>query len=232
MELWLRATLVLQSSNMKVYRQRCQELAEAYGGDVSYDPKPCLIAGDAVVNLSASAKRAAELVDATDVTSANLSWRLFTRSLAEYRCGKHRESIASLEDARIARGSRSSEIYNKTSGYLLQAMAHHQLGEREQSHEWFRKAVELMDSQIPKAGRDDIDIWWDWIHCQVLRARPSRSSTAQIVSAGQIIETCAARCPSVSRFPDSRLAICSPAPRKAASMGGIRPTPLACYVAH
>ncbi len=166
---WLRTTLVLQSDNMALYRQRCQDLAATYRDEVSYDPKPCLIAGDAIVNLSASAKRAAEWVDATEASDPHLPWRLFTGSLAEYRCGKYRESIASLERMRESHADlAATAIYNQTLGFLLQAMAHHQLGEREQSREWFRKAVGLMDSQLPKVGHDEIDIWWDWIHCQVL----------------------------------------------------------------
>ena len=167
---WLRTTLVLQSDNMALYRQECQDLAATYGDEVSYDPKPCLIAKDAIVNLSASAKRAAEWVDATEASDPHLPWRLFTKSLAEYRCGKYRESIASLERMRESHADlAATAIYNLTLGFLLQAMAPDQLGERAQPREWFRKAVGLMDNQLPKEGHDEIEIWWDWIRCQVLR---------------------------------------------------------------
>ena len=173
---WTRSTLILRTGGREEYRRACRELAERCGTAEFFDPKPLLIIPNVVEDLGAPTRRAEQWVESTREGDPHMPWRLFARALAQYRAGQYKKSVDDLDRMRgqiHLLGDRdapgSTAVYNEVLGDLLQAMARHQLGERDQSRQFFTRGASLMDAKLPKEGKEDIRVWWDWIHCQVLR---------------------------------------------------------------
>src|SRR5262249_45393824 len=66
-----------------------------------------------------------------------------TLGVAHYRAGHWKVSIEALEKSRELKKDHSS-------GYFFLAMAHWQLGNKEETRKWFDKAVQWMEKNQPK----------------------------------------------------------------------------------
>jgi len=90
---------------------------------------------------------------------------------AHYRAGRHAEAINRLREAlKAARahpdGYRNASVVSR----LFLAMAYHSAGQAEQAREWLDQAVQVIDLDLPRAGRVPLGYsWHDWIMCQVIR---------------------------------------------------------------
>jgi tetratricopeptide (TPR) repeat protein len=67
-----------------------------------------------------------------------------TLGAAQYRAGNWKEAVAALEKSMQLR--KGGDAFD----WFFLAMAHRQLGDKENAHQWFDQAVQWMDKQVPK----------------------------------------------------------------------------------
>ena len=170
--LWYEAAAIcLEAGDPDAYRRLCQEMLRRFGE--TNDPviaertaKICLLIPVASADLPPRVRLAERAVTGTEKHNY-YRYFLLARAMAHYRAGEFDRAIALL-DKSFAAGAR---FFDPKPAYLVLAMAHHQLGQREEAEKAMKKARALMEQKgIPQEGSGDYGSGWhDWVICQLLR---------------------------------------------------------------
>ena len=170
--LWYQAAAIwLEAGDQDAYRRHCQEMLRRFGE--TDDPtiaertaKICLLIPVASADLSPRVQLAERAVTGTEKHNY-YRYFLLARALAHYRAGEFDRAIALL-DKSLAPGAK---VFDPKPAYLVLAMAHHQLGQREEAEQALKKARAMMEQrEIPKEDSGDYGPHWhDWVICQLLR---------------------------------------------------------------
>ena len=150
------------------YRQTAAAMLERFGGTKTATvgertAKTCLLsprpAGD-MTKLQALVDQALE----SDKGGGNLPWFATTKALAEYRAGRFESALQFLEKADSFKAPSAIATVD-----LLRAMAHHKLGHAKQATEFFGRAADRIEKDLPKPGGQPITAPENWLICHVLR---------------------------------------------------------------
>jgi serine/threonine protein kinase/WD40 repeat protein len=170
--LWYRyACLCLQRGDVAGHRRCCAALLERFAGtaDASIAHRvalDCLLQPGAVSNL----KLPAQLAERGVAAAPGDPWHLLTLGAAHYRAGRRAEAIDRLRGALNAARANPDYRYAGVLSRLFLAMAYHSAGQAERAVDWLDQAVQVIDLDLPRAGRDPLgDSWQGWIMCQVIR---------------------------------------------------------------
>ena len=171
--LWYRyACLCLQRGDVERHRRCCVALLERFAGtaDASIAHRvalACVLRPGAVSDL----KIPTQLAERGVAGAPRDGWHLLTLGAAHYRAGRHAEAINRLREAlKAARANPDGYRYASILSRLFLAMAYHSAGQTEGAREWLDQAVQVIDLDLPRAGRVPLGYsWHDWIMCQVIR---------------------------------------------------------------
>ena len=113
-------------------------------------------------------KVAAELADRAMIFP-RYEWASYqTKGMAQYRCGRYAEAIASLIKSKELTPKRSATPNWLATDDLFLAMSHARTGDHQQAREDLARAVQLIDG-FPEAGDLREVGSSDWTVCQVVR---------------------------------------------------------------
>ena len=131
--------------------------------------KICLLIPVASADLSPRVKLAERAVTGTEKHNY-YRYFLLARTLAHYRAGEYDRAIALL-DKSLAPGPK---VFDPKPAYLVLAMAHHQLGQREEAEQAMNKARAMMEQrEIPKEDSGDYGSHWhEWVICHSSAEKP------------------------------------------------------------
>jgi tetratricopeptide (TPR) repeat protein len=98
-----------------------------------------------------------------------LPWFRLTQGMVEYRAGHFEDCVKWCAESRNT--MRQSSRTTVAAAEFFVAMGHHRLGHANAAREAFERARLIMETQVPKAGADDIGIGnlEDWLICHVIR---------------------------------------------------------------
>jgi hypothetical protein len=100
-----------------------------------------------------------------DTNHPGINWIRVTKSLAEYRQGHWTNAAEWAERALANLGVNERDA----EAYLVLAMAKHNLNLPDDARSALAKAVEIVETKLPKVETGDIgDLWGDWIIAHVL----------------------------------------------------------------
>jgi tetratricopeptide (TPR) repeat protein len=113
--------------------------------------------------------RCAALIDGAVATGNTelMPWFLLTKGMVEYRARHFKECVESCVESRNT--MRKSSLTTVAAAELFLAMGHHGLDHAGEAREAFERARLIMETQVPKAGTEDISIGnlEDWLIAQV-----------------------------------------------------------------
>lgn len=166
---WYRAAaLYLSLGEVERYRNACREmldradkLAAKHPNVYEWTAKTCALSPDSVPDFSRVERLAQRGVTGTE----NHPWRrnfVLTKALTDYRSGHFEEAVGWFEQFAPNAGG---EHFDATAFAGL-ALAHHQLGRREQSQESLAAARNIIANKPLDAMSGAF--WFDWLHSEIL----------------------------------------------------------------
>jgi len=148
------------------YRRLCADLARRAGekptpSEAFVLARTCAIGGASGVD-PAAAVRWGEAA----VAARRSAWYLSALGMAHYRAGQYEQAVARLEESNRLGWNQVADAQN----WLLLAMCHHRLGDRERAGEALSRAVELTRLASPNvAGGPARALPPDWAGIELLR---------------------------------------------------------------
>ena len=164
-----RSCLHLYLKDDAGYRAAAGEMFKLFAGSNRREiaeraAKVCLLSPNTAGEIGALTAIADHTV-APGANAALLPWFHLCKGLADYRRGEYESAISSLARARSLNPADAQATLD-----LLTAMANHRLSRPEQAREWFERGVLKMDTQLPKAGEDDLGVNPEnWLVAHIIR---------------------------------------------------------------
>jgi tetratricopeptide (TPR) repeat protein len=166
------ACLCLRLGDLDGYRRCCRVMLEHFAQTA--DPTmahqialDCLLIPGAIADLGLPLQLARRAVEA----DPGSNWFLATLGAAHYRAGQFEQAVERLEQALKACG-KNGEAGPRAAVFsrLFLAMTYHSTGHAPIARQWFDKAVDQIERDLPKEGSQDLGAeWQDWIMCQIIR---------------------------------------------------------------
>jgi serine/threonine protein kinase/tetratricopeptide (TPR) repeat protein len=170
------ACLDLQVGDAAGYRKLCERMRERFGG--SKDPgeivplaHACVLAPGGAVDGAAALRLAEQRLAVTAPPSGHYTWSTHVMGLAHYRADQHQQAIACLNGC-LEKGP---DWQFRVLNWLVLAMAHHRLGQRDQAQRWFTQAQQWIQEETrteTRKGGGPIPAGWswrDWLMVQLFR---------------------------------------------------------------
>jgi eukaryotic-like serine/threonine-protein kinase len=177
-----RAPLLVQTGNLTAYEKCCRQALERFAQpddpmETAQAARLCLLRPLDGTNLVTALKLAESAAPGEHAPpSQGLAMRQVTMGLAEYRRGRFESAIAWMDKAQVTAARKDLPLWTNerqrnivAMANLVQAMAHHQLGQAEASLANMARATDLVQTQFPQANSGDIGRGWpEWLMVQIL----------------------------------------------------------------
>jgi len=161
------ALALVLAGDREGYRRACAATLEHYGP--SEDPligeaaRACLVGPDAMDDPSVP-RRLAETALSREPKSP---WLHYVLGLADFRAGQYQGAVEHLGES-LKHGNWVAAPLN----YPVLAMAHHQLGHRDETRQWLEKAhgrrTDSTRGVKPRQAMSSSAVWWDRLEFQLL----------------------------------------------------------------
>jgi WD40 repeat protein/tetratricopeptide (TPR) repeat protein/serine/threonine protein kinase len=156
--LYCQALAELGSGDLEKYRKTCATMLERFGQTENaviahWVAWTCVLAPDATGDLTRTMELAGLATESSDRTAQNLC----ALGAILYRAGRFDEAVEQLSNltAEWEQGKEFPTLTSPAYTWFFLAMAHHQLGNTDQSQRYFESAVERAEEEI--AG----NTWWN-----------------------------------------------------------------------
>lgn len=162
------AGLLAVTRNRSAYQQLCERILTTFTNTTNpylaeRMAKDCLLMPDAGVNIE-PAVRLADLAIALRNSSDSLPYSQATKALAEYRQGHFAEAIDWAKKLQ-----NQSEFYARAHACAALAMAHWQLGQKNEARDALAQGKALIEPIIPGRNADKIGgAWVVWLFSEIL----------------------------------------------------------------
>lgn len=156
------------------YGNHCRKMLNLFGNTqdafiAERTGKLCLLLPGAAPQDS----RPARLVDKAVALQPNSPWFQLASAIAKYRAEQFNDALIQLQ---LAEAGSGDQVYCSTMIKLFQATSQHQLSEKDAAKVSLAEAIELLDSNAPKAKDDEAEDgaldygtnWHDRLICQVI----------------------------------------------------------------
>jgi WD40 repeat protein/serine/threonine protein kinase len=149
---------LVEAGNQAGVRRACADLLKRFGNTT--DPAQadsvawlCVLAPDAVADREAPMRLAEAALAGQPGSGSQRSGVLKTLGAALYRAGRFEEAVRRLEESIQAHGAGGDP-----KAFAFLALAHHQLGDREEAKRWLDKLKAYRPKEGFDVSRDDMDI--------------------------------------------------------------------------
>jgi tetratricopeptide (TPR) repeat protein len=167
------APVYLELGDIEGYRRVCREMIKRFSEAekpeiIERTAKTCLLLADSGIDRKLSL-RLAERAAIHGAKQANAKWFHLAAGMADYREGQYARAVERLENSLT---SGAEVLYLDSLAYLFLAMAHYQLGEKEEAAQTMYKVHFLMEDRFPRLDRGQVldKEWWsDWLRFQIVR---------------------------------------------------------------
>src|SRR5262249_245947 len=142
------APVYLELGDIEGYRRVCREMIKRFSEAekpeiIERTAKTCLLLADSGIDHKLSLQLA-ERASIRGAKQANGKWFHLATGMADYREGKYARAVERLDNSLT---SGAEVLYLDSLAYLFLAMAHYQLGEKEEAAQSMYKARFLMEDR-------------------------------------------------------------------------------------
>jgi tetratricopeptide (TPR) repeat protein len=168
----LLAKVRLQNGEVEAYRQVCRELLARFG-DADWiiagrAMGPCKLLPDAVSNWESIAQQTERHLEQAVRSGSLVMSRHGHKGIADYRAGHFASAIESLSKSREL--NTEKKVPAEAQNCLFLAMAHHRLGEEQQSRRLLAEARQIMEAERPNSESGDLGSHWSpWVTLDIIR---------------------------------------------------------------
>ena len=180
---WL-APLLAETGDREEYRQHCLRMLARFGATTNAPvaertAKASLLFPTEGPDLAAAVKLA-DMAVAVGEKAGLCDWQ-FVKGLGEYRQGNFAGAVEWTTKT-LARPSQDDTL--GVQAWMVLAMAHHRLNNREEAQDTFRKGKDLADAKLPKPGSGDLGPSWNTVLIAHILLREAQALIEGQASAG------------------------------------------------